>query len=101
MRQLIFVITLLLIEKRNATIYCVRTIMNFVTFAQYISYNENIFSYIKYSLYQFNRLKIVFFKYQFKNKINDFKNENKKFLIIFKLYVIIYYVVFIRLYNNV
>ena len=40
-RQLIFVITSLFFEKRDAIIHCARTMMNFVFLAQYVSHDEN------------------------------------------------------------
>ena len=100
-RQLIFVITSLLFEKRNATIHCARTIMNFVIFVQFVFHDENILNYMIHALYKLNNLKNVFFKYRFQNTIDDVENENEKLFNIFKLHVMTHYVIFIRFYNNV
>ena len=100
-RQLIFVITSLLFEKRNATIHCARTVMNFVMLAQFVFHDESILSYMIHALYKLNNLKNVFFKYRFQNTIDDVENENEKLFNIFKLHVMIHYVIFIRFYDNV
>ena len=99
-RQLIFVITSLLLEKRNAAIHCARAVMNFVMFVQFVSHDESILSYMIHALYKLNNLKNVFFKYRSQSTIDDVENENEKFFNIFKLYVMTHYVTFIRFYDS-
>ena len=45
--------------------------------------------------------KIVFVKYKFQKTARDKDDENETHFIIFKLHIMTYYVIFIRLYNNV
>ena len=75
--------------------------MNFVTLIQYIFHDENMLSYMKHAFYRIDNLKTVFVKYKFQNIARDENDENKTHFNIFKLHVIIYYVIFIRMYNSV
>ena len=84
------------IKKRDVVIHCARIIMNFVTLIQYTFYDENILKYMKHALYRINNLKIVFVKYKFQNTARDKNDENKTYLNIFKLHVMIYYITFVQ-----
>ncbi len=69
-------------------------------FAQYILYNKNILNYLKYTLYWINNLKTIFVKYRLQNITHNKNNKNKTYFNIFKLYILTYYIAFIRLFNN-
>ena len=56
---------------------------------------------MKHTLYRIDNLKIVFVKYKFQNTFRNENNEDEMHFNIFKFHVIIHYVIFIRLYNNV
>ena len=58
-------------------------------------------NYIKHALYRINSLKIVFVKYKFQNTARNENDENETHFNIFQLHIMIYHVIFIRLYNNV
>ena len=100
-KQFVFVIVSFLLKKYDVIIYCARVIMNFVTLIQYIFYDKNILSYIKYVLYRINSLKTVFIKYRFQNTTRDKNDENEMHFNIFKLHLMTHSIIFIRLYNNV
>ena len=51
-------------------------------------------------MYRINKFKIVFVKYKFQNTIENNNDENESYFNILKLYIIIHYIVFIRLYDN-
>ena len=99
-KQFVLVIVFFLLKKCNAIIHCARVIMNFVTLIQYTFHNENTLNYMKHALHRINSLKIVFVKYKFQNTARDENDENKTHFNILKLYVMIHYVTFIRLYNS-
>ena len=90
----------MLLDKRDATIQCAKTIINFITIAQYKTHDEQILSYIKQTLYRINKFKIVFAKYKSQDTIENNDDENESYFNIFKLHIIIHYIVFIRLYDN-
>ena len=75
--------------------------MNFVTLIQYIFHDENILNYMKHMLYRIDNLKTVCVKYRSQNTVRDENVENETHFNIFKLYVMTYYVIFIRLYDSV
>ena len=56
---------------------------------------------MKYALYRIDNLKIIFVKYKFQNTARDENDKNETHYKIFKLHVIIHYMIFIRLYNSV
>ena len=56
---------------------------------------------MKHALYRINNLKIIFVKYKFQNTVHNEDDKNETHFNIFKLHVIIHYVIFIRLYDNV
>ena len=51
--------------------------------------------------YRIDHLKIVFVKNRFQNTACDENDENETHFNIFKLYIMTYYVTFIRLYDSV
>ena len=53
------------------------------------------------SLYRIDNLKIVFVKYKLQNTARDENNKNETHFNIFKLHIMIHYVIFIRLYDSV
>ena len=55
---------------------------------------------MKYALYRIDSLQIVLIKYTFQNTIRDENDENKLHFNIFKLHVMTYYVISVRLYNS-
>ena len=75
--------------------------MNFVILIQYIFHDEETLNYIKHALYRMDNLKTVFVKYKFQNTARDENDKNETHFNIFKLHVIIHYVISIRLYNSV
>ena len=89
-----------LLKKYNAVIDYAQVIMNFVILIQYTFYDENILNYMKHTLHRIDGLKIVFVKYKFQNTLRDENNEDERHFNIFKLYIMIYYVIFIQLYNS-
>jgi len=97
---LILAITSLLIEKRNATIYCTRIIIDFAIQTQYILHDEQTLSYIENTLYIINSFKTIFVQFRLQNTIHNSKNENKSQFNISKFYVLIYYTEFICIYNS-
>ena len=100
-KQFVFVIVFFLLEKHNIIIHCTRVIMNFVTLIQNAFHDRNTLNYIKYTLYQIDTLKTVFVKYKFQNIVRDKNDENETHFNLFKFYIIIYYVTFVRLYDSV
>lgn len=69
--------------------------------AQYILHNKNTLSYLKYTLYKIDKLKIVFIKYCLQNTTHNKNNENKIYFNILKFYILTYYIIFIQLFDNV
>ena len=57
-------------------------------------------NYIKHALYRIDNLKIIFVKYKSQNTARDENDENETHFNILKLHIIIYYVIFIRLYDS-
>ena len=55
---------------------------------------------MKHVFYRIDNLKIVFIKYTFQNTVRDEHDENKTHFNIFKRYIIVYYMTFIRLYDD-
>ena len=55
---------------------------------------------MKHVLYRIDNMKTVFIKYKFQNIVRDENDENETHFNIFKFYIIIYYVTFIRLYDS-
>ena len=53
-----------------------------------------------YAFYRIDNLKIIFFKYKFQNTVRDENDENETYFKIFKLHVMIHYIISIRLYNS-
>ena len=75
--------------------------IDFVILIQYTFYDENTPNYMKYALYRIDDLKIIFVKYRFQNTARDENDKNETYFNIFKLHVIIHYVIFILLYDSV
>ena len=98
---MILAITSLLIEKRDATIYCIRVIIDFVIQAQYILHDKQTLSYVENALYIINNFKTIFVQFRLQNTTYNSKNENKLQFNISKLYILIYYTEFICIYNSV
>ena len=101
LKQFVFVIVSFLIKKRDVIIHCARVIMTFVMLIQYTFHNENTLNYMKQVLYRIDNMKIVFVKYKFQNIARNENDEDEIYFNTFKLYIIIHYVIFIRLYDSV
>ncbi len=63
-RQLMTVITPLLIDTVPAALHCARAIFDFVTLAQYTSHTGHTLRYMAHALWRIDRLKRVFRKYR-------------------------------------
>ena len=59
-KQLIAVITLLLIQDILKTIHCTRTILDFTMLAQYLLHDNERLFYTNYTLYRLDKIKIAF-----------------------------------------
>lgn len=62
-KELIAVAIFLLIQNALKTIYCVYAIFDLIVLIQYVFYNNKIFFQIDYSLYKFDKIKIIFDDY--------------------------------------
>lgn len=58
-KQLIVIITLLLIQDISETIYCACVILNFTMIVQYPLHDNKILSYIDHTLYRLDKIKIA------------------------------------------
>lgn len=59
-KKLITATTLLFIENAPKSIYCIRSIFNFIIFAQYPLHNNEAHFYLDHTLYKLDKIKIAF-----------------------------------------
>ncbi len=58
--QILSIITSLLTHESSAMMHCTQAMINFIMLAQYTSHDEDIFKYMQHALFQWNKLKKVF-----------------------------------------
>ncbi len=98
-RQLIPVVTLLLIKDDSAILQYIQAIIDFVHMAQYKSHTNSTLYYIKYALYQIYQTKRAFRDTcQTDTMIREGKNEHFNFL---KWHVISHYPEWIKRYRSI
>ena len=93
-RQMIVVLTFLLITRKSTAMHYMRIICDFITMIQYRSHDENTFQYMKQTMYKIDKLKWMFKTYRLKNT-NDKSHFN-----IFKMHMITHYFECIRKFES-
>jgi hypothetical protein len=94
-RQIIFVVTFLLIDKWSHALNFIQTLIDFILMTQYRSHDESILQYFQHAIYRMNVFKSIFIFARSSNK----KTEKKHFNF-FKFHVMIYYAAFIHKYET-
>jgi hypothetical protein len=95
LRQIIFVVTFLLIYKWSHVLNFIRTLIDFILMTQYRSHNENTLQYFQHAIYRMNVFKSIFVFARSSNR--ETEKEHFNFL---KFHVMTHYVVFIRKYKT-
>jgi hypothetical protein len=94
-RQIILVVTLLLIEKWSHVLNFIRVLIDFILIIQYRSHDDNILLYFEHVIHRMNIFKSTFRSARSSNK--DIDEEHFNF---FKFHVMIHYAEFIRKYET-
>ena len=90
LRQIIPILTPLLIVKELVVIYCAQVFVDFILIAQYKTYNNETLYYIEQVLYRIDKMKVVFKALHLLNK-----STNKGHFNFLKFYIITHYTLFI------
>jgi hypothetical protein len=94
-RQIIFVVTFLLIDKWSHALNFIRALIDFILMIQYRSHDESILQYLQHAIYWMNVFKSIFVSARSSNK-----KTKKKHFNFFKFHVMTHYVAFIRKYET-
>jgi hypothetical protein len=94
-RQIIFVVTFLLIDKWSHALNFIRALIDFILMIQYRSHDESILQYLQHAIYRMNVFKSIFVSARSSNK----KTEKEHFNF-FKFHVMTHYAAFIRKYKT-
>ena len=95
-RRLVSIFTSFLMNKTLATLFCLRIIMNFINLIIYNSHTSENLKYFRATLNNNDKLKDVFIKFRLINR--RIKQRHFNFS---KFHVMIYYVKYIRYFDNV
>jgi hypothetical protein len=94
-RQIILVVTFLLIDKWSHVLNFIQALIDFILMTQYRSHDESILQYLQHAIYRMNVFKSIFVSARSSNK--ETKKEHFNF---FKFHVMTHYIAFIRKYET-
>ncbi len=94
-RQIIFIVTFLLIDQWSHALNFIRALIDFILMIQYRSHDESILQYLQHVICWMNVFKSIFVSARSSNKKTEKENFN-----FFKFYVMIHYAAFIRKYET-
>jgi hypothetical protein len=95
LRQIILVVTFLLIDKWSHALNFIRALIDFILMTQYRSYDESTLQYLQHAIYRMNVFKSTFVSARSSNR--ETKKEHFNF---FKFHVMTHYAAFIRKYET-